>query len=295
MRALLLGILVLCLGCTTTAATQRLAFAPIPGTPQGLAGGRGVSLSARFLTSEPVPQAEGGAVSLPRYQPELGVVVRIDERTRFNVRVSAAAAAMAASQPVALPRLPTGAFTLETVAGVAHDVPFAKRAGVLFGGELGATGVSFTEQTGPFVDSWAILLMTMRGALGLYADPGPVRLFAAASLGTGTWNDSTGIVTSTCTVLLPCTRSDSGRVTVAAVAHAGGGIRWQPHELVSLVAEAWVPLTEVATKLPVTVMVALRVGDLSVASGRRGAAPVAPPALTPPPLPEPPPPALIPL
>lgn len=263
--------LLLCAGCVTTTEAQRIALATIPGTPESLTGATGVGLGVRMLTGDPVAQPAGGAVALPSVQPELGVVVQPEDHTRVNARLSLATGAIAKSPPSAR-ALPNDAIATELAIGAARDIPFNSVVGGVVAGELGASLVSLTE-----VGTHMVLLPSARASVGLYAEPGPVRLFTAVTLGTGTWNDFNSVVTKNCSLLLVCTEQSTGTVATTAVALAGAGVRWQIHRSVSLTAEGWLPLTAVATRLPFTVGLTLRLGELDFRPGpRKPASPAAP-------------------
>lgn len=268
MRALALAVLVFS-GCVTSAPAQRIALATIPGTPDGLMGGSGVGLAARALAGEPEAQPEGGAVALPTVQPELGVVFRVDAHSRFNVKASLATAAVAKS-PTSARALPDGAVAMEVVIGGARDIPFGRVVGAVLGCELGVSGISLTE-----ISTFPVLLPSARAAAGFYVEPGPVRIFAAATLGTGTWNDANSVVTRTCGIF--CVDQSTGSAAVSAVALVGGGVRWQLERSAAIAAEAWVPVTSVATRLPITVALTVRIGDFDLAPARRAPPPGAAP------------------
>lgn len=294
MRLPWLVVLALASSCTaTTAVTQRVAFTTIPGTPQALSGGSGAHLGVRMLTGSPTPQEQGGGVSVASFQPELGAVVRVADRTRANVKLAITSAGVARNPVAGAPAIPDWATSGDLVVGFGHDVPLSPKVGLALGAEVGVTAILFTAQVGPLVGSWEVLQPSIRGAFGIYGEPGPVRLFAAATLGTSTWNDATSVQTRDC-AYFPCGTQDTGRLGLAAIVHAGGGLRWQARPGVALVAEGWMPVTSVATRLPFTASVSLVLGEFDARSNRaprpppaptamppRAPAPVAPPTLSP--------------
>ena len=284
-------------GCVTSTAAQRIALATIPGTPEALSGGSGVGLAVRTLTGEPEAQPEGGAVALPTVQPELGAVLRMDKLTRLNFKLSLALPGVAKSPP-GLRSLPSDTAAMELVFGAARDIPFGRMVGAVLGGELGASVVSLTE-----LGTRAVVLPSARAAAGLYVEPGPVRIFGAVTVATGTSNDAAGVVTRNCNLLVVCTESSSGNLGLTGVVLAGGGVRWQIGRLVAVAAEGWMPLTAVATRMPFTVGLTARIGEFDVEPYRKAHAsprpgtPAAPPregTVTPPPDGPAPPPADVP-
>lgn len=252
-------------GCVTATSAERIALATIPGTPEALSGGSGVGLAVRTLTGEPEAQPEGGAVALPAFQPELGAVLRMDKLTRLNFKLSLAPPGVAKSPP-GFRTLPNDTAAMELVFGAARDLPFSRLVGAVLGGELGASVVSLTE-----LGTYAVVQPTARAAVGLYVEPGPVRLFGAVTVGTGTWNDAASVVTRNCSLLVVCTETSTGHLGLTGVALAGGGVRWQIGRLVAVAAEGWMPLTVVATRIPFTVGLTVRIGEFDIEPYRKPA------------------------
>lgn len=283
-------------GCTTTAVTQRVALATVPGAPQAVAGGSGVGLAARILTAAPSANGEGGAVAFPTYQPELGVLVRVAEHSYASAKLALASGSFAVFNPSRQVNVPSDALAVDFTGGFGHDVKLSSLVGTTLSGEVGLATASLSTVGGTGLSTYPVLLVSGRAAAALYVEPGPVRLFAAASVGTGTWNDFSSVQTTSCSI--GCSRTETGQVSLTAVAMAGVGLRWQPSEYASIGIEGWMPLSSVATRLPFTVAASVRFGDFGVSQPNR---PRPSPAPAPVPIPEepltppPPPPPLPPL
>lgn len=281
------GVLLLS-GCATTSTTetfttQRMAYSTLPVAPLAVSGSPGVSLTARILAGEPQAQAQGGAVGFPSVQPELGALMQIGERTWVGGRASLVTGAFGVRQPTSAANIPSTATAFDVTMAAGHDLRVQQHWGFTISGELGLAGTSLTSSAQLRTVTRQRVSLSANGALGVYATPGPVRLFLAGAASTSTWNDPTSTVTVVCRGV-SCSTSDTGVIGITGVGMIGAGARWQASPGFSLALELWVPFTAEAVLLPPMFSVTLRAGDFVVR----------PRAARPPPLSPPPPPPDVP-
>ena len=282
MRTAAIFFVFLCSGCLITSqTTRRVALAAIPSAPAGLSGSPGVSVTGRFLAGTPESTGAGGAMAFPMFQPELGAVLRIDERSYVGGKFAIASAEFGAVSPPGIIEAPRTSAGFDVGIGGGHDFGLTSIFGVSLSGEIGLSGVDLTTRAGTFTDTHLVVFPAIRIALGVYAEPGAFRFYGGGTVGTSAINDATGVRTADCTAT-PCTISETGAVNVSAVAMLGGGVRWQGNPFISVAMEGWVPLTETGVRVPFTFSFTLRLGDLVVKPRVRPPPPPPPaPELTP--------------
>ncbi len=271
--------LVLISGCVAPMRTiehfpaERMALSTMPVAPLAASGSPGVSLAGRLLTAEPLAQPHGGAVSFPSVQPELGLLVQLGDRTWVGGRFDFVTGGLGVKTRPGAVNVPQDAVAFDLGFGAGHDLRVQQDWGFTFSAEAGISGAAVTSTSGLGTFTLQLLQPAGRAAIGVYATPGPVRLFLVGSVTTGAWNTPTSVITRDC--FTECTLTDTGVFAVAAVGMVGGGARWQVSPQFSLALELWVPLTAEATRVPPMISLTVRAGDLVFGSSR----------LTPPPPP----------
>lgn len=267
-----------------TFSSERMALATLPSAPLAVSGSPGISLAGRLLTGAPQAQKAGGGVAFANVQPELGGLVQLGERTWVGGHFNFVTGAFGVLAPPSGVRVPQSAVAFDLGVGAGHDLHVGEHWGFTLSAELGLAGTSLTSVSRLGTFTQHLMHPSARAALGVYATPGPVRLFVAGSASTGVWNDPTSTITQDC--FTTCTVSDSGNVGITAIGMVGTGGRWQVNRFFSVALELWVPFTSQATVLPPMLSLALRAGDFVVRPAEPRVAPLS--------APPPPPPVLLP-
>lgn len=281
MRTALAVLVIISSGCgITTEVTRRVAFGTLPSAPLGLSGGSGVRFNVSTPTGDPQARGAGGSgMSFPMFQPDLGMTFKLGPRSFVGGRLAFASAAFGARGPPGILTAPSSSAAFEVGFGGGHDLAFSPLFGLSLSGEVGLTGVSVTT-AGSFLETHPELMPAARLALGLYATPGDFRIYAGGTVGTSAMNDAISIRTVDCRTT--CSTTETGRLSLSAMAMVGLGVRWQVDPAVSLGLEGWLPITEDGTRLPFMISLSVTVGDLTFP--KPGVKPPLPP---PPPPPEP--------
>lgn len=286
--------LVLATGCATTTGgpttmtvtTQRVALAPLPATPLGLAAAPGIGIGARVAAGVPQKQQNGGGVAFPAVQPELSGVLQLGERTWLGTRFELATTGLGLYVPPGSPRFAGDEVAYLASVGVAHDIPLGKVFNLVGALDLGFTQTTFLATSSIHAVKVVTLEPNFSTALGVAAKLGAFRLYLVGGVATHVWNNASSTLTRTCAT--SCTDVDTGVLTTTFVGTLGGGVRWQPKPGVALVLEVAVPLTVDGTRLPPLLSLAVRLGDAVV-----GRPP--PPVSAPAPPPSPPPMPVVPV
>ena len=262
-------VLLLITGCTTPMRTiqrfesERMALSTLPTAPLAVAGSPGLSLTARILAGAPQPQAQGGAVSFPSVQPEIGGLVQLGDRTWLGGRLNFVMGSFGIRGPSSAAHVPESEVAFDVGVGAGHDLPVRPSWGFTFSGELGVSGSSLTSKSTIGIATRTLFTPSGRVAIGAYGNPtASVRVFLAGSLATSVWNDATSTITRDC--FTTCDVTDSGAFDTTPVGMVGGGARWQVNPTFSLALEVWVPFTSVGTWVPPMISLTARAGDFVV-------------------------------
>lgn len=222
-------------GCVESlAVTRRVALSPNPGTPPAIRGTSGLGLAGRTVLMGPRAGPVGGGLAVPTFQPEVNGVFRFGDRFFASVDVIAVPHwyTQTARTDVPAPGAETGYGGL---LGFGYDQPIAQGFGVHGSLETGQVVVQLTTATGGRAATRPVPLPIARAALAPYLERGPLRLYAAGSVGTDVFSDPLSVTSSI--------SGDLGRTDIRAVGLVGAGARYQAHPNFSAGLELWVPVS----------------------------------------------------
>lgn len=269
MRCLASTLLVTVAGASfaTGVPLRRVALAPTPGPPATVDRFFGVGLGARTLLGRAAPGPRLGAVAYAQVQPELQLVLPLEDSCRVGLR-GAMASGWLWPAPDGLGRLRGDAASWEVSGSLGCDL--GDDRGLTLAAQVGLAFITVVE-----AQPWVEPLLVGGGAAGWHHTLGPVRLLGVVMVNTGVGSRFDDELPESCVPGINCQpsahRSPWSTFAVTTVSLLAGAT-WQVHPHMAVKAELWVPLVAPTSRMPPSVMLALVVGRFSGprAGGRPG-------------------------
>jgi hypothetical protein len=255
--------------CVTVAPSSQVALVPLPGVPASVRGATGIGLAGRIALASPSSGTKGDAVAIPQIQPELNGLIKFGENGYGMMQLLVAPGGSTLTPRGNLPAS-QGAFDVGGMVGMGWDFRFGQRFGIQISGELGFQMVLVTTvTTGSSVKP--ILMFAARGALSPFVDLGPVRIFAAAALGTDTFSEEKGVETVDCSAGF-CSSSNTARTDLTSIVTVGGGARYLATSFLAIAVEVWAPLSTGGIRQPPQLALSFQLGNFDFSRSKREAA-----------------------